>query len=124
MINLFAAPIKSYINYKKPIFLFIASWLFLSCTTLKLNNSTESIAREIDPVKSYFFGWPDFSTEDLPVRGGTTTGVPVVLDTLASHLWKELQSPDLSGLAKDQAAIRVLSGEFKVSFDFRINVGQ
>ena len=118
MINLFAAPIKSYVNYKKLIFLFILSCLFLSCTALKLNNSVESTDREIIPVKSYFFGWPDFSTEDLPVRGGTTTGVPVVLDTLASPLWKDLQSPDLSGLAKDQAAIRALSGEFKVSFDF------
>ncbi len=103
-------------KYNLPLFLCIS--VILSCTALKLNKSIDNLPPKNTTINSYFFGWPEFSIIDLPIRGGTTTGIPVVLDTLASPFWLELQSKDLSGIVKDQAAIRALSGEFKVSFDF------
>ena len=97
---------------------FIVALSALSCTTLKLQKATETPSTVEIPTRDYFFGWPEFSTKDLPIRGGTTTGVPVLMDTLTSPFWTNLQLNKISGLAKDQAAIRALSGEFKVSFDF------
>ena len=66
----------------------------------------------------YVFGWQDFPIDSRPIRGGMTTGIPVVIDSSTVLAWEVLQQPGLSKMERDQAAIRGLAGDFKASFDF------
>tara|TARA_Y100000588_G_scaffold43032_1_gene40948 strand:- start:253 stop:1506 length:1254 start_codon:yes stop_codon:yes gene_type:complete len=71
-----------------------------------------------DSPNFYVFGWQDFPNDSLPIRGGMTIGVPVILDTSISQAWVNLQQLGLSEMERDQSAIRGLAGDFKASFDF------
>jgi len=68
--------------------------------------------------KPYLFGWPNYEGTTVELRGGTSKGGPVTLATEASQHWIQAQQEDLTPMQRDQAAIRALSGEYRVSFDF------
>ncbi len=70
------------------------------------------------PPREYVFGWPDFPHADVTPRGGTSLGAPVTLRTEPTKAWLALQAKDLSPEERDQAAIRALAGDYRVSFDF------
>ena len=84
---------------------------------LKSQSSAPSDSKT-NSTNFYVFGWQDFPIDSRPVRGGMTTGVPVVMDTAIAPSWDALQQPGLSKMERDQAAIRGLAGDFKASFDF------
>jgi len=54
----------------------------------------------------------------LPPRGGTTTGIPVSYDKIASKEWLHLKEKNISNFEKDRRAILALQGEYEVSFEF------
>ena len=85
--------------------------------TLK-SQSPATLGSKTDSTDFYVFGWQDFPIESRPIRGGMTTGTPVVIDTSIALAWDALQQPGLSKMERDQAAIRGLAGDFKASFDF------
>ena len=89
--------------------------LATGCATTSL---IDSPTREHSKPMTYVFGWLDYPYEGKPLRGGKTTGIPVVLDTLPSPAWSSLRKPDQSTMDRDQSAIRALAGDYKVSFDF------
>ena len=80
--------------------------------------SQKTTTETVLPKSEYVFGWLDYPLSLKPVRGGMTKGVPVVLDTMPSAHWASLQEPHETILEHDQAAIRALSGSYRVSFDF------
>lgn len=65
---------------------------------------------------TYVFGWPYVDSESMTVRGGTSTGAPVQLISTPDERWVALQ--DASPTDKDAAAIRALTGTYRVSFEF------
>jgi len=67
---------------------------------------------------AYLFGWPDFPEAAVPLRGGTSTGAPVIPSSTPSADWGALRSEGLSAQERDQAAIRALAGDYRASFDF------
>ena len=88
---------------------------------VKADNSTKgpvAYAPIKEQKKSYLFGWQDYKQDNIPVRGGTTKGGAVTMQTEPSSYWKALNKADLKGKEKDQAAIRAFAGDYKASFDF------
>lgn len=51
-------------------------------------------------------------------RGGTTRGVPLVIDRTPSDAWKALQAPGLEARERDRRAILAMAGTWRVAFDF------
>lgn len=51
-------------------------------------------------------------------RGGSTTGVPITLDTTPSPAWTALHEPGLSARERDRRAILAMAGIFRASFEF------
>ena len=52
------------------------------------------------------------------IRGGTTKGLDVVLDTIPSENFMKLQDENLEKKNKDQLAILSMVGEYRVGFEF------
>ena len=52
------------------------------------------------------------------IRGGTTKGLDVELDTNTSDYFKSLQSSGLNNKGKDRLAILSMVGEYRVGFEF------
>ena len=75
-------------------------------------------AEEKPTPGAYLFGWPDFPEAAVPLRGGTSTGAPVIPSVTPSADWGALRSGGLSIQERDQAAIRALAGDYRTSFDF------
>jgi hypothetical protein len=71
-----------------------------------------------DSAKPYIFGWPFADMTDKPVRGGTTTGVPVTPVTETTEAFKRIHADGLSKQARDRRAILAMAGGYRVSFDF------
>ncbi len=69
------------------------------------------------PKGPYVFGWMNYGSE-LNVRGGTTVGVPVTLETEPSKEWTDIQQTGLDTQEKDRRAILALAGGYRISFDF------
>jgi hypothetical protein len=65
----------------------------------------------------YTFGWPLDAGQPRP-RGGSTRGVPVVLDREPSDAWRALRAPDLTARERDRRAILAMAGVYRVGFDF------
>ena len=74
--------------------------------------------KSIMQANPYVFGWLDYPIETKPIRDGMTKGTPVTLDTLPSPAWMKLRYRDNTQMDRDQAAIRALAGDYRVSFDF------
>ena len=112
------APIKgSTMNARLPLFMTLISFLFSSQAKAKKPKKS-SYSTETSSTQPYVFSWPDYQKSAVKLRGGMTTGQKVTLSTAPSSAWTALQSKNLSSTERDQAAIRALSGEYKVSFDF------
>ena len=92
--------------------------LSLSGGCVLKSQSPATLGSKTDSTDFYVFGWQDFPIESRPIRGGMTTGIPVVIDSSTALAWDVLQQPGLSEMERDQAAIRGLAGDFKASFDF------
>ena len=82
------------------------------------SQSPATLGSKTDSANFYVFGWQDFPIDSRPIRGGMTTGIPVVIDSSTVLAWEVLKQPGLSEMERDQAAIRGLAGDFKASFDF------
>ena len=52
------------------------------------------------------------------MRGGTTTGTPVVYDESTVHTWNDLQAKKLSAFEKDRLAILSMVGDYQTTFEF------
>jgi hypothetical protein len=65
----------------------------------------------------FLFAWP-LGENALKPRGGTTRGVPVVLDTAPSEAWMRLRESRIPPLERDRRAILAMAGPYRVSFDF------
>ena len=52
------------------------------------------------------------------IRGGTTRGLDVELDTNTSEYFKSLQNSNLNNKARDRLAILSMVGEYRVGFEF------
>lgn len=77
----------------------------------------EEYAPAEEQQAAYVFGWHDHQGP-LELRGGTTKGPPITLQTTPSDEWNALQSVDGSAQERDRAAILALAGDYKASFDF------
>ncbi len=69
------------------------------------------------PLQAYVFGWPFVDEDAMAVRGGTTRGAPVDLETTPSDAWLALQAAP-GNQDKDRAAILAMAGDYRTSFDF------
>jgi hypothetical protein len=67
--------------------------------------------------RRYTFTWPLDGVQPAP-RGGTTQGVPVMLDAEPSAAWRALQQPGLAPQERDRRAILAMAGSYRVAFDF------
>jgi len=90
----------------------LALWLALVAL------AASACASHPPPQRPYVFGWPDFPYPELALRGGTSLGAPVTLRTEPTEAWAALHAPGLIDIERDQAAIRALAGDYRVSFDF------
>jgi hypothetical protein len=77
----------------------------------------KAIAASTASPLRYTFSWP-LDSVNLKPRGGTTKGVPVVLDREPSAQWQSLQAPALSTQERDRRAILAMAGTYRVTFDF------
>jgi len=68
--------------------------------------------------RPYVFSWMDYPHPTVSLRGGSTTGVSVTLDTQASEAWAKLQADGLSSIQRDAAAILAMAGDYRATFDF------
>lgn len=68
------------------------------------------------PYQGALFGWPFANPDSMQVRGGTSIGAPVTLDTQPSAAWSALQN--LHGFERDRQAILALQGTYRASFQF------
>ncbi len=74
-------------------------------------------ADESAAAPRFTFAWP-LDTEHPKPRGGTSKGVPVVLDREPSDAWRALQAPGLDARERDRRAILAMAGTWRVAFDF------
>ena len=65
----------------------------------------------------YTFGAP-IGAENIAPRGGTSRGVPVVIDREPSAAWKALRQSGLDPRERDRRAIVAMAGTWRVAFDF------
>ena len=84
----------------------------------KDKQSSSSYAPKKAAQGSYVFGWMDHQQSNLQLRGGTTVGVPVTLETAVSEEWTKLQEENLDPIERDRRAILAMAGDYRVSFDF------
>ena len=106
-------------NFRTAVSLTILIFSTIGCSNrLGSAVSQKTTTETVLPRSGYVFGWLDYPLSSKPVRGGMTKGIPVVLDTMPSANWASLQKPHETKLEHDQAAIRALSGSYRVSFDF------
>ncbi|MEE2628130.1 MAG: DUF6607 family protein [Candidatus Latescibacterota bacterium] len=107
-------------NFRTAVSLAILIFSAVGCSNRSLGSavSQKTTNETVAPVSEYVFGWLDYPISSKPVRGGMTKGVSVVLDTMPSANWTSLQKSHETRLEHDQAAIRALSGNYRVSFDF------
>jgi hypothetical protein len=64
----------------------------------------------------YTFSWPLES--GLTPRGGTTRGLPVIVDTTPSSAWQALQADGISKFERDRRAILAMACSYRATFDF------
>jgi len=104
----------------KPSILFAVTALSFSAVTASAepDDITGNSGHQASTEKQYTFTWNFTENSNLKPRGGTSKGVPVILDTSPSPEWLKLQEANISGLERDRRAILAMVGEYKVSFDF------
>ena len=102
-------------------------WTWILASTIALASPPESgkdkkesssYAPKKAATGTYVFGWMDQRQSELKLRGGTTVGVPVTLETEPSEAWSQLQEDDIDTLERDRRAILAMVGDYRVSFDF------
>jgi len=102
-------------------------WTWILASSIALANPQESEKSKQGPpsyapkkaaVGTYVFGWMDQRETELKLRGGTTIGVPVTLETEPSEAWSQLQADDIDDRERDRRAILAMAGDYRVSFDF------
>ena len=82
-------------------------------------NSADPYAKTTELEASpYVFAWLNYPAGPLKLRGGTTKGKPVALDTEASSQWARLRTEELTAVERDRTAILAMQGDYRVSFDF------
>lgn len=69
------------------------------------------------------FSWQFINNCSLEIRGGTSLGASLALDTEPSAAWQALQEPGISTFERDRRAILAMAGGYRVSFDFLETVG-
>lgn len=85
----------------------------------EIGGGYDAVTAVEEEVRPYVFSWQDYRQGELNLRGGTTTGAPIMLDTAVSSPWQALQAtPGSEPYAKDLAAIRALTGDYRTQFDF------
>lgn len=75
------------------------------------------LAAPVALAQQYIFAWPQDEAKLKP-RGGTTRGVPVMLDKEPSEAWRKLREPGLAAQERDRRAILAMAGAYRVTFDF------
>jgi hypothetical protein len=92
-------------------------------TTVVLSLAALAAAQEPAPAGAsrvgsrYTFTWPTGPAAPAP-RGGTSRGVPVVLESAPSPQWQALRESGLSAQERDRRAILAMAGSYRVNFDF------
>lgn len=66
----------------------------------------------------YIFAWPFIEPQEMEVRGGTTKGPAVTLDSQVSRDFLSIQEKNISDFERDRRAILAMAGAYRVSFDF------
>ena len=92
--------------------------LFIAILFIGACSATHTHSKTPPTIQSQNFAWPFINAGDLLVRGGSTQGAPVNLDTAPSIYWQALQKNQTDGFEKDRMAILALQGTFRASFQF------
>lgn len=69
------------------------------------------------------FSWQFINDCRLEIRGGTSLGAGLTLDTEPSAAWHALQEAGISAFERDRRAILAMAGGYRVSFDFLETAG-
>lgn len=93
------------------------SWLLVVIGMSLAGCATKPPAAPV-AVRQFTFAWPFAADGKLAPRGGTSTGVPVTLDTTPGPPWDALQAPGLTARERDRRAILAMAGIFRTSFEF------
>ena len=89
-----------------------------ACSAGKNEHTAQANEGKVAAVVAQTFAWPFISADALPVRGGSTQGADVTLDTQPSKYWQALKNSQLTGKQRDRLAILALQGTFRTSFQF------
>ncbi|GAA6185316.1 DUF6607 family protein [Aliiglaciecola sp. NS0011-25] len=76
-----------------------------------------------DLQSQFTFSWSFNENCDFKPRGGSSKGVPIMLDPEPHPGWLSLQQEGISEYEKDRRAILAMAGPYRVSFDFLETVG-
>ena len=90
----------------------------VACSSGQTDEAQQVNKTEAPTVVAQTFAWPFINADALPVRGGSTQGANVTLDTKSSEQWQALQESQLIGKERDRLAILALQGTFRTSFQF------
>ena len=90
----------------------------VACSSGQTEEAKQVNKTEAPTVVAQTFAWPFINADALPVRGGSTQGANVTLDTKSSEQWQALQESQLIGKERDRLAILALQGTFRTSFQF------
>ena len=89
-----------------------------ACSARKTEQATQTNEGTVPALVTQTFAWPFISADALPVRGGSTQGADVTLDTQPSKHWQALHKSQVTGKQRDRLAILALQGTFRTSFQF------
>ncbi len=107
------------INYSVRLSLaIVVSIGIAACSAGQTEEATHASKAKVPTVVAQTFAWPFINADDLPVRGGSTQGANVTLDTQSSEYWQALHKSQLTGKQRDRLAILALQGTFRTSFQF------
>lgn len=80
-------------------------------------------ARDCSQINQFTFSWQFTDDCRLKPRGGTSTGIDVILAPSPRADWLAIQEEGISDFEKDRRAILAMAGPYRVSFDFIETVG-
>lgn len=74
-------------------------------------------------LRQFTFSWQFVDQCNMKVRGGTSTGAGLTLESAPSPGWLSLQEQGISNFERDRRAILAMAGGYRTSFDFLEVVG-
>lgn len=86
-------------------------------------SAAEPVSPACETSQQLTFSWQFINNCSLEIRGGTSLGASLALDTEPSAAWHALQEPGISQFERDRRAILAMAGGYRVSFDFLETVG-